>query len=189
MKEQKMVFWFLMSGKLLESKCTFSANCSSSWATETQAIFVDPFSSEPATENRVQVVFVVLLLPVAFPTVCSDHAWQSRCNNFTWYPPWLLGRHGISCTEGKNHGCTPHICCHLCSMTEWWEGFPPDSPWTQSLFFRSTLQSTLGYVNALPNLSRTRYTKLFWLFLLPFTGAMSSVFLKQAADTGMRKAG
>lgn len=63
-----------MSGKLFESKCTFSANCSSSWATETQAIFVDPFSSEPATDNRVQVVFVALLLPVAFPTVCSDHA-------------------------------------------------------------------------------------------------------------------
>lgn len=189
MKEQKMVFWFLVSGKLLESKCIFSANCSSSWATETQAIFVDPFNSETAPDNSAQVIFVALLLPVAFPIVCSDHVWQSWCNNFTWYLPWLLGRHGISCTEGKYHGCTSHHCCHLCSMTEWWEGFPPDSPWTQSLFFRSTLLSTLGYVNALLNLSRTCYTKLFWLLQLSFTAAMSSVFLKQATDTGMRKAG
>lgn len=172
-----------MSGKLLESKCTFSTNCSSSWATETQTIFVDPFSSGPAPDNSVQVIFVALLLPVAFPTVCSDHAWHS------WYLPWLSDRHVFGCTGGNYHRCNSHHCCHFCSMTRWWERFPPDSPWTQSLFSKSTLLSTLDYVNASPSLSWTRYTKLFWFFQLSFTAVMSSVFLKQAADTGVRKAG
>lgn len=53
---------------------------------ETQAVFVEPFSSEPAPDTSVKVSFVALLIPDAFPSVCSDHAWHSWCNNIDTYP-------------------------------------------------------------------------------------------------------